>query len=98
MKANEFVKLVGLAESKRIVRDNEIKGLYRHLNVCHVDLLELESLVESHELVEKLGGLVKAREVLNEVKARNHKYAQNFERPALEKAINDVESCGGERG
>lgn len=55
MNAVEFVKLVGLAESKRIVRDNEIKGLYRHLNVCHVDLLELERLVDSYELVKKIG-------------------------------------------
>lgn len=38
-------------------------------------------------LIEQLGGYTKARKTLEQVKARDHKYAQNFERPALEKAL-----------
>ncbi|NNH25630.1 hypothetical protein [Acinetobacter terrestris] len=87
MKANEFVKLVGLIEAKRIIRDNEIKGRYRHLNVCHVDLVELHEIVESHELVMDYYGLTRAKE-----------YAEsNYTAPeikdALKQAIADVESC-----
>lgn len=93
MKANEFVKLVGLAESKRIVRDNEIKGLYRHLNVCHVDVDDLKVLLESYELVKHIGGLEKSKfEYESLLKFRNFDYER------LKQAISDVESCGGERG
>ncbi|WP_104499269.1 hypothetical protein [Acinetobacter indicus] len=91
MKANEFVKLVGLTEAKRIIRDNEIKGRYRHLNVCHVDLIELYNIVESHELVESKGGLIKAKEIL----ADNPVWCSGSKRylSPLERAIADVESC-----
>lgn len=42
----------------------------------------------THELlIENLGGYERAKEVLELIKARDHKYAQNFERPALEKAL-----------
>lgn len=54
---------------------------------------DLKRLVESHDLVESLGGLEKAKELLVEVANRDHRYAQYFEKPALEKAIADVEAC-----
>ena len=38
-------------------------------------------------LIEQLGGYEKSKEVLDVIKARDHKYSQNFERPALEKAL-----------
>lgn len=38
-------------------------------------------------LIEQLGGYEKSKEVLELIKARDHKYSQNFERPALEKAL-----------
>lgn len=38
-------------------------------------------------LIEQLGGYEKSKEVLDLVKARDHKYAQKFERPVLEKAL-----------
>lgn len=82
MKANEFVKLVGLIEAKRIIRDNEIKGRYRHRNVCHVELVELYDMVKSHELVEKHGGLVESKI-----------YVGCCNDSDLLKAIADVESC-----
>lgn len=88
MKAVEFVELVGLAESKRIVRDNEIKGLYRHLNVCHVDLPELKRLVESWELVESYGSINQAKQAI--IDGNNHCMFID-----LEQAIADVESVGG---
>ena len=41
-----------------------------------------------------LGGLDGAKKVLDEVVLQpNHKYKTNFEKPALERAISDVEAC-----
>lgn len=39
------------------------------------------------DLIEQLGGYAAAKEVFEQVKARDHKYAQNFERPALDRAL-----------
>ena len=100
MKANEFVRKFGLDEAKRIIRDKEIKGRYRHLNVCHVDLVELYEIVESHELVKSFGGLKRAKRILKKSYTQfntmvsvvwNDNPSQcNIEN--LEQAIADVES------
>lgn len=39
------------------------------------------------DLIEQLGGYDEAKKILQAVKARDHKYAQKFERPALEHAL-----------
>ena len=38
-------------------------------------------------LIEQLGGYDEAKEVLEKIKSRDHKYAQKFEKPALEQAL-----------
>lgn len=92
MKANEFVKLVGLTEAKRVIRDNEIKGRYRHRNVCHVELVELYGMVKSHELVDSVGGLDAAnRIVCDAFHGSNGDIPEGHEKLSL--AIQDVESC-----
>lgn len=102
MKANEFIKKHGVAHAKAVIHgaigffdylDCE-KLNYVNVEKCDcVAISELQRLVESHDLVESLGGLEKAKELLVEVANRDHRYAQDFEKPALEKAIADVEAC-----
>ena len=38
-------------------------------------------------LIEQLGGYDEAKKILEEVKSRDHIYAQKFEKPALEQAL-----------
>ncbi len=38
-------------------------------------------------LIEQLGGYDEAKKILEDVKSRDHIYAQKFERPALEQAL-----------
>lgn len=101
MKANEFVKKYSLYHAKEAVRvagpfnylDCQSLEFFKHDAANHISISELKRFVESHELVNSLGGIEKAKDLLVEVANRNHKYAQNFEKPALEKAIRDVEAC-----
>lgn len=80
MKANEFVKKFGWDRAKREV---ELIGTIAAM-CCEDDFNnDLKRLVESHELVEKLGGLNDAKVVSNS--GKYYKY--------LKKAIADVESC-----
>ncbi len=57
MKANDFIRDYGLGEAKRVLRDahgcvsTKLWGKYEFKNE------DLKRLVESHELVEKLGGI-----------------------------------------
>lgn len=82
MKANEFVKKLGLDEvCKQIKKPNGIYGAafdYQFMD-------ELKRLVESHELVESHGGLPQAREVA-------HKNCFDYPMRLLQ-AVADVESC-----
>ena len=81
MKANEFVKENGIEKCKRIFDDLTDQG---HTGYFYKDL---KRLVESHELVEKHGGLENAKD-------EYFSCVQNNE-PAsyVAKAISDVESC-----
>ena len=65
MNAKEFVKKYGWAESKRIVSVCPIDMNYRHLNVCHVLVADLKTLVDAYELVRKHGDLKMAKHYLN---------------------------------
>ena len=93
VRANEFVKKFGLEHTKYLIEDTELSefaihsscaGKYSMDTVCVSDL---KRLVESHELVEKHGGLENAKD-------EYFSCVQNNE-PAsyVAKAIADVESC-----
>ena len=90
MKANEFVKKHGLAEVKILLTSPSHgfffkEDFYKHYGF---DIYEdLKRIVESHELVEKHGGLENAKD-------EYFSCVQNNE-PAsyVAKAIADVESC-----
>lgn len=96
MKANEFIKKNGIEAAKKIL---SFRGGFRGFitltdgSALHSD--ELRELVESHELVESLGGFKKAKERLNHLCILRWITPEILE---LQSAINDVESCGGERG
>ncbi|MDQ8937034.1 hypothetical protein [Acinetobacter rudis] len=104
MKANEFVKEFGIEEAQFLIDEWDGEATNWSLETgfvfvgksvdTHMLCIEtLKRLVESHDLVESLGGLEKAKELLVEIANRDHRYAQHFEKPALEKAIVDVEAC-----
>ena len=81
MKANEFIKKYGIDEAKVFVNN-----VIDHLSMgADFDVEELKRLIESHDLVNKVGGLKKA-------KTR----AENKFKPVgknLIQSITDVESC-----
>lgn len=83
MKANEFVKKYGWDEAKRVLVDceNQHRGLA--VGGCIVNIASLKRLVESHELVEKLGGLVLAKLYVPD----------HYKSDRLKQALADVESC-----
>lgn len=85
MKANKFFKKHGLAEVKILLTSPSHgfffkEDFYKHYGFDIYD--DLKRLVESHELVERFGGISKAVE-----------YVDNFILPELSRAIADVESC-----
>lgn len=75
MKANEFVKKFGLNTTEN------------YADYC-VNINNLKRLVESHELVEKYGGLEKAK-----LRCYPAKHLTMRSYRALRDAIADVESC-----
>ena len=86
MKANEFVKRFGLERAKQFVNaDHTAHALV--FATTGVSFIDLKRLVESWELVEKLGGLENAKD-------EYFSCVQNNE-PAsyIAKAIIEVESC-----
>lgn len=105
MKANEFIKKYGIYSAKRLVETAPLdkretpnikyeKGNAHwggsSLDIC-VDVQELKRLIESHELVEKMGGLNEAKGEFFEIVHSG--YYVDVSPSALRKAIADVESC-----
>lgn len=103
MKANEFVRRFGLntfrlsagSVSTRkylVVYEDEIDfadEIKPSHGKCVFDRLEVKRLVESHNLVEKVGGMDKAKMLLRmRIAAELYESADE-----IEKAIADVESC-----
>ncbi len=105
MNANEFIKKFGLDDAKNIVcgwirRDFDdsyhiSEGIYCNLpfepteDCGTLSLFDLKRLVESHELVDKVGGMDKAKLLLRmRIAAELYESADE-----IEKAILDVESC-----
>lgn len=95
MKANEFVKKVGWDLAKEYADECPSYCNYLHehgfysisetwqLNKKHVLVSDLKRLVESYELVEKLGGLDEAKIYVPD----------GYKSERLKQAIVDVESC-----
>lgn len=95
MKANEFVKKFGWEEAEEIVGGLPEKFKFKPLvSVCwdnntykYSDRFKprssLKRLVESHELVEELGGLYEAKNYVPD----------GYKSERLKQAIADVESC-----
>lgn len=83
MKASEFVKKFGWFITTRLVKKVDTT------NNPHFPILleDLKRLVESHELVECMGGLDEAKYILKMAELNGHKYEKT------QKAIADVESC-----
>lgn len=78
MKANEFFKAMGIKSVKQFLENDNIRSKEMHD--------DLKRLVESHELVEKVGGLAEAKRIANNPLAI-------FNTLPLKQAIADVESC-----
>ena len=90
MKANEFVKKFGLDLAKRDVRALESGFIKREDILEHYgfDILDdLKRLVESHELVQDLYGIERAKQYADS------KYTAPEISVAIKQAITDVESC-----
>lgn len=75
MKANEFFKAMGLKAVKQFLENDNI--ITKEMSD------DLKRLVESHELVEKLGGLKWAKEYVPD----------NYKSKRLKQAISDVDGC-----
>lgn len=103
MKANEFVKKfgidtfrlsVGFVSTRKylVVYEDEIDfvdEIKPSHGKCVFDRSEVKRLVESHELVEYMGGIDKAKEQAYVLAME----ADGFNPTKIEKAIADVESC-----
>lgn len=102
MRANEFVKKFGWIKAKDVVRNspesfNDSWNCYRARDNKYsnrfkpsldiVNISDLKRLIESHEIVECMGGLEEAKYILKMSELNGHKYDKT------RKAIADVESC-----
>ena len=81
MKANEFIKKFGIFGAKEYLAGATFFD--DHLFVF-TDIDELKRIVESHKLVDNLGGLEEAKNYLS---------LSNVRIGGLKQSIKDVESC-----
>ena len=82
MKANEFIKKYGLDEARKFLEVPSYSIDQLMMLRSGLDTRELERLIESHEVVEMLGGLYECN--AKRVVVGSH---------IMERAIADVESC-----
>lgn len=90
MNATEFVKKLGLLEAKRVLHDARGCVGVKLWGRYEFSTDELNRLVESHDLVEKHGGLESAKK---ELQRQSILRWINPETERLRGAIADVESC-----
>ena len=91
MKANEFVKKFGLGTVKWILGDRKFAAPRTiHLEPHEIEFTpgDLKRLVESHELVEKCGGVDKVKQYLKDGNVFRFE-----EKPLMKQAVADVEAC-----
>lgn len=98
MKANEFVKKFGVCAAKNILHGmDDASEFTAHMpgdawdKPTLIDAVGLRRLVESHELVEYMGGIDKAKEQAYVLAME----VDGFNPAKVEKAITDVEACKG---
>lgn len=87
MKENEYVKLVGWEYAKLNASSYSHQYYFHHNGYAEVCVSELKRLVESHELVEKLGGIDAAYGEAGSY------YTNESRMIEISQAIADVESC-----
>lgn len=98
MKANEFVKKFGLSHTVYLLKDTELTEFAIHSNCAgkhYMDTVcvsDLKRLVESHELVEKHGGLLNVKNSFQMERDCGGVDMTPFGKK-LYQAIADVESC-----
>ena len=80
MKANEFVKKFGWGYSKHILNEDSVI-------LVDLDYANLKRLVESHELVEKIGGLVVCKKIMFQKRLRQPKATHVLQHPENKKLI-----------
>lgn len=84
MKANEFVKLRGISYCKNLlIKADGCAAIQAREDNSRISVDDLKRLVESYELVEKLGGLDEAKIYVPD----------GYKSERLKQAITDVESC-----
>lgn len=102
MKANEFIKKLGLGEAKALLAKHEKSFMPRVFDMwsdelqdfvlaekhASFDMDDLKRLAESHELIESCGGLQSVGEKLT-----HGMYESRAVIDRLKQAILDVESC-----
>lgn len=104
MKANEFVRRFGLSSleiAKTLPKFNRYKYVIFYAdeidfsNELHAgrksymfEVAEVKRLVESHELVEKCGGVDKVKQYLKDGNVFRFE-----EKPLMKQAVADVEAC-----
>ena len=101
MKANEFIKMQGLVEARRVLHDARGCVGVKLWGRYEFSTEDLKRLVESHELVEKHGGLISAIKYIKFLQSSvdiglYHSLDDidyKTEIPLIEQAIADVESC-----
>lgn len=86
MKANEFIKKFGYCKADYILRNYTPKSVISMGDGENIDIFELCKLLESKELIRKVGGMKR-------LKKKIHKYQDEKFKKRLKQAIADVESC-----
>ena len=92
MRANEYVKLVGWEYAKLNASSCSHQYYFLHNGYAEVCVSELKRLVESHELIERVGGLSLAKDFYEKFECV-HIGLNLIECRKLGRAIKDVESC-----
>lgn len=87
MKANEFVKLRGISYCKELlIKADGCAAIQAREDNSRVSVDDLKRLVESHELVEKLGGLSNCKKLIID-------YGKSESADHLSYHVANVESC-----
>ncbi|MBF7693979.1 hypothetical protein [Acinetobacter pollinis] len=78
MKVNEFIKEYGLDEARKFLEVPSYSIDQLMMLRSGLDTRELERLIESHELVEKMGGLEKSKAILNRSPSNAESYQDGY--------------------
>ncbi len=93
MKANEYVKLVGWEYAKLNASSCSHQYYFLHNGYAEVCVSELKHLVESYDLVQEYGGVIKAKDFISPYSVDQLSKKVYSPMLRLKQAIADVESC-----